>query len=464
MHRVLITIYALVMMAAMPARAEGVSSFSLDNGLQVVVIEDHRAPTIVQMIWYRAGAADEPPGKSGIAHFLEHLMFKGTDRFPAGALTRIVEENGGEDNAFTSWDYTGYYQRIAADRLPLIMDMEADRMQNLHLDEETVRTERQVILEERAQRTDSNPGALLGEQINAALFLNNHYGIPVIGWRHEMQALTRQDALDWYKRYYAPNNATLIIAGDVDPDYVQKLAVKYYGAIPASKTITPRDRPQEPPPIAARRVTYIDQRVSNPYIYRLYLAPPRRSGKQDSAAALAMLAAILGGDGQTAYLARALQFDSHIAVQTSAYYSGTTVDDTMFGILVVPQPGIDLATAEKALDDALTAFLNEGIDPDALAREKTRFRANEIYRRDNARGLAQIYGEALSVGLSLQDVPGFSDAISALTSQDVEDAARLVLDPKASVTGWLVQPESTSGQAAPPPENPVTIPDGMEAD
>lgn len=223
---------AVALTLALPAVAdEPVTTFTLDNGLNVVVIEDHRAPVVVQMIWYRVGAADEPAGHSGIAHFLEHLMFKGTEKIAPNAFSGIVEAQGGDDNAFTSWDYTAYFQRIAADRLDLVMEMEADRMRNLRLTEEDVTTERQVILEERAQRTDSDPGALLMEQMRAAQFLNTPYGIPVIGWRHEMEALSREDALSYYKRFYAPNNATLVIAGDVTPDKVKALAEKYYGPL-----------------------------------------------------------------------------------------------------------------------------------------------------------------------------------------------------------------------------------------
>jgi zinc protease len=231
---------ALALTLALPAAAdEPVTTFTLDNGLNVVVIEDHRAPVVVQMIWYRVGAADEPAGHSGIAHFLEHLMFKGTEKIAPNAFSGIVEAQGGDDNAFTSWDYTAYFQRIAADRLELVMEMEADRMRNLRLTEDDVTTERQVILEERAQRTDSDPGSLLMEQMRAAQFLNTPYGIPVIGWRHEMAELSREDALSYYQRFYAPNNATLVIAGDVTPDKVKALAETYYGPAEALG----RDRP-----------------------------------------------------------------------------------------------------------------------------------------------------------------------------------------------------------------------------
>ena len=442
---------AAALAPARPAAAETVTTFTLENGLEVVVIEDHRAPVVVQMIWYRAGAADEPPGKSGIAHFLEHLMFKGTDTIPPNAFSAMIEAQGGDDNAFTSWDYTAYFQRIAADRLELVMEMEADRMRNLRMTEEDVATERQVILEERAQRTDSDPGALMNEQMRAAQFLNHHYGIPVIGWRHEMEGLTRKDALAWYVKYYAPNNAILIIAGDATPEQVKELALKYYGPIAPSDGIAPRERPQEPPQLSERRITMADERVSDPYIYRTYLAPERDPGDQKQAAALTILAELLGGDGQTSHLARALQFDSRAAVYTAAYYDGTAIDDTTFGLIVIPAPGVELADAEAALDAALADFIARGPDPAAFERIRTRIRAAEIYARDNIRGLAQAYGEELTVGLTVKDVQDWDDVLSAVTIEEVQEAAARVLDRDRAVTAWLVRPEG-------PAEAPAEVP------
>ncbi|MEM6440520.1 MAG: pitrilysin family protein, partial [Pseudomonadota bacterium] len=227
--------------------APKVDSFALPNGLMGVVIEDRRAPVVTHMVWYRVGAADEPPGKTGLAHFLEHLMFKGTDEIPDAEFSKIIAANGGQDNAFTAQDYTGYFQRIAADRLGLVMKMEADRMRDLRLNEDQVRTERDVILEERAQRIDVNPGALMSEQRSAAMFLNHPYGLPLAGWRHEMEALTMQDALDFYRTYYAPNNAFLIVAGDVSVEEVRALAEVHYGPLAASENLPARVRPMEPP-------------------------------------------------------------------------------------------------------------------------------------------------------------------------------------------------------------------------
>jgi zinc protease len=450
-----------------PALAETVTTFTLENGLEVVVIEDHRAPVVVQMIWYRAGAADEPHGTSGIAHFLEHLMFKGTEDIPPNAFSSMIEAQGGDDNAFTSWDYTAYFQRISADRLELVMKMEADRMRNLRMTENDVVTERQVILEERAQRTDSDPGALLGEQMRAAQYLNHRYGIPIVGWRHEMEQLSHQDALDWYETYYAPNNATLIIAGDATPEQVRALAETYYGPIAPSGGITPRDRPQEPPQLSERRITLTDERVSDPYVFRTYLAPERDPGAQTEAAALTILAELLGGDGQTSHLARALQFDTQTAVYSSAFYGGTTIDDTTFGVIVVPAPGVSLADAEAAMDASLADFIAKGPDPAAFERIRTRIRAGEIYARDNVQGLANTYGEELTIGLTVQDIQDWDDVLSAVTIADVQAVAAKVLVRDQSVTGWLMRPEDppiadepaddTADEAA-PADTPVVAP------
>ena len=440
---------ALALTLALPAAAdEPVTTFTLDNGLNVVVIEDHRAPVVVQMIWYRVGAADEPAGHSGIAHFLEHLMFKGTEKIAPNAFSGIVEAQGGDDNAFTSWDYTAYFQRIAADRLELVMEMEADRMRNLRLTEDDVTTERQVILEERAQRTDSDPSSLLMEQMRAAQFLNTPYGIPVIGWRHEMAELSREDALSYYQRFYAPNNATLVIAGDVTPDKVKALAETYYGPLKPSDGIVPRIRPQEPPQLAERRLVLEDERVSEPYLFRTYLAPERDPGNQREAAALTVLAELLGGNGQTSVLARALQFDTKMAVYSSAFYDGTSIDDATFGLVVMPAQGVSLTDAEAALDKVLADFLKTGPDPAALERIRMQVRAGEIYARDDVESLANRYGQELSVGLTMTDIDTWDEALSAVTAEDVIAAAHKVLDRKNAVTGWLTRP-ATEGEAQP---------------
>ncbi len=363
---------------ALPAHAQTiddyVTTFTLDNGMDVVVIEDHRAPVVTNMVWYKAGSADEPPGSSGVAHFLEHLLFKDTETLAPGEFSKTVAANGGTDNAFTSYDYTGYYQRIAADRLELVMKMEADRMVNLQLDEADILTERDVIIEERNTRTENDPGALFGEQRNAALYLNHPYGTPIIGWRHEMETLNLQQALAYYEKFYAPNNAILIVAGDVLPEDVRALAEKYFGPIPANPELGERIRPQEPPQTAERRLQFKDPRVAQPYVIRSYLAPERDPGAQEKAAALSLLSEVLGG-GQTSVLSKKLQFDTQTAVYAGAFYRGLSYDDTSFGLIIVPSEGVTLQEAEDALDQAVAEFLEEGIDDEQLERIKFQLKA-----------------------------------------------------------------------------------------
>lgn len=424
---------------ALHAAQDAVTTFTLDNGMQVVVVEDHRAPVLQHMVWYKAGSADEPAGSSGIAHFLEHLMFKATNTLADGELSATVSANGGTDNAFTSYDYTAYFQRVAADRLELMMQMEADRMRNINFTPENVATERDVILEERSQRTDSNPRALYSEQINAAQYLNHRYGIPVIGWRHEMEMLDMDDALAFYDTYYYPNNAILVVSGDVTPEEVRTLADTYYGAIPANPDLPERIRSQEPPQTAERRLIFRDARVGQEYVSRSYLAPERDPGAQETAAALTLLAEVLGG-GQTSYMTEKLQFEQQKAVFSGAFYRGTSLDDATFDVVIVPVPGLSLEEAEAAMDETLAQFLVDGVDSESLERIKYQLRASQIYERDNVDGIARRYGAALSVGLTVEDVQAWPDILQAVTEDDIMDAARLVLNRNSSVTGWLARP------------------------
>ena len=426
---------------ALPAHAQTiddyVTTFTLDNGMDVVVIEDHRAPVVTNMVWYKAGSADEPPGSSGVAHFLEHLLFKDTETLAPGEFSKVVAANGGTDNAFTSYDYTGYYQRIAADRLELVMKMEADRMVNLQLDEADILTERDVIIEERNTRTENDPGALFGEQRNAALYLNHPYGTPIIGWRHEMETLNLQQALAYYEKFYAPNNAILIVAGDVLPEDVRALAEKYFEPIPANPELGERVRPQEPPQTAERRLQFKGPRVAQPYVIRSYLAPERDPGAQEKAAALSLLSEVLGG-GQTSVLSKKLQFDTQTAVYAGAFYRGLSYDDTSFGLIIVPSEGVSLQEAEDALDQAVAEFLEEGIDDEQLERIKFQLKAQQIYALDNIEGIARRYGSSLTAGLTVEDVQAWPDILQATTEEDILAAAREVFNRDASVTGWLM--------------------------
>jgi len=421
---------------------EQVSTFDLDNGMEVVVIEDHRAPVVVHMMWYRAGSADEQPGVSGVAHFLEHLLFKATDNMEAGEFSKTVAANGGSDNAFTSYDYTAYFQRVASDRLELMMQMEADRMVNLRLTEADILTEREVIIEERNQRTENDPNALFGEQASAALYMNHRYGVPVIGWRHEMETLELPDTLEYYEQFYAPNNAILIVAGDVTPQEVKEMAERHYGPLKANPDLEPRARPQEPVHNVERRLVFEDPRVSQPYVRRSYLAPERDSEDQKTAAAL-MLGANLLGDGQTSFMTQKLQFEDKTAVFATAYYRGTSLDDTSFTTIVVPVPGVSLSEAEAQMDAVLEEFMETPIDQAHLARIKSQMRASRIYAKDNVQGLANSYGRALTSGLTIADILAWPDVVESITEEDIKTAMRTVLNNKSSVTGWL-----TSGREA----------------
>lgn len=433
-------VFAACLLSLSPAiaTAQDVTTFTLDNGMDVVVVEDHRAPVVVQTVWYKVGSADEPVGVSGVAHFLEHLLFKATDTLASGEFSATVAANGGSDNAFTSYDHTAYFQRVAADRLPLMMQMESNRMEHLMLTEDDIATERNVILEERNQRTENSPGALAREQFRAAQFQNHRYGVPIIGWKHEMEELTLKDAVDFYHLYYSPNNAILVVAGDVQPDEVKALAEQYYGVIPAEPNLPERIRPQEPPQRAERRITYVDPRVSQPYLTRSYLAPERDSGAQKQAAALVYLAELLGGSPFTSDFGQALQFDTQTATYTSASYGGMSLDDTTFGVAIAPADGVTLSQAEAAMDQVIADFMTNEIDPARLERIRSQLRASEIYALDDVQGIARRYGSGLTQGLTIADIQAWPDILQSVTAADIKDVAKLVLNRDQSVTGWVV--------------------------
>lgn len=439
-------LWLLMLVLAGPLQAKPVSHFTLDNGLELVVIEDRRAPVAVHMVWYRVGSADEPAGRSGIAHFLEHLMFKGTENRAPGEFSALVEAQGGRDNAFTSFDFTGYFQRIAADRLEMVMELEADRMANLSFTEAEWLPERSVILEERGQILESRPQAQLNEQMRAALFQNHRYGIPIIGWRHEMAQLTGDHAMEFYARHYGPNNAIVVIAGDVGAEDALRLAQRHYGPIPRNPDIQPIRRPQEPPQLAERRLVLQDARVGQPLVSRMYLAPVRRSGDQAEAAALQMLAALLGGSARTSVLERALVIDEAIALSAWAGYNGTARDYGVFSLGIAPADGVSLAQAEAALDRVVAGFLESGPDADALERVRVQIRAAEIFGMDDAMARAREFGTALSLGLTVADVEGWLDALLSVEAADIMAAARAVLDRNRAVTGWLTPPDALALQ------------------
>jgi len=416
-------------------------TFTLANGLQVVVISNHRAPIVIQMVWYKIGAADESAGKSGIAHFLEHLMFKGTKTVPPGEFSKIVARNGGQDNAFTSQDYTAYFQRVAKNKLDLVMRLEADRMTGLTLTDKEVLPERDVVLEERRSRTDNNPGAQLHEQSQAALYLHHPYGDPVIGWKSEIQNLTTADALAWYRKYYTPNNAVLIIAGDVTIDEIRPMAEKYYGPIP-SRAVSPRVRLSEPPHLAARRVVLESPQVRQPSWSRTFIAPSSNTSKNGEAPALQVLAEILGG-GPTSRLYRALIVEGKIATSAGAWYSSSALDLGSFGFSASPRPGGKIEIVEAAMAAEIKRLLTGGVTEDEVASAKKSLRAGAIYVRDSLGAGPNIIGRALTTGRSIADVESWPERIGAVTREQVESAARAVLRDKKSVTSVLL-PDSKS--------------------
>ena len=416
-------------------------SFFLDNGMQVVVLTDRRVPVVTHMVWYKVGAADEPPLKSGIAHFLEHLMFKGTPTVPPGELSKIVARNGGQDNAFTSQDYTGYFQRVAIDRLPLVMELEADRMTNLVLTDEVVYPELDVVLEERSSRVDNNPSSILNEQLSAALYMAHPYGIPIIGWEHELRKLTREDAIDFYKRHYVPNNAILIVAGDISVDELRPLAEKYYGVIPSGE-VAPRLRPLEPPSVAPRRIEYFDARVQQSSLQRSYLVPSYATAENEIAESIDLLGQILG-TGATSRFYRELVVNRALAASAGAFYSGSSLDIGRFVVYATPRPGVELSDLEAAMDDVIATLLKEGANQEELERAKSNTIADVIYSRDNQRSMAQAFGVALTTGLTIEDVLQYPERIKAVTADDLNTAAKLVFDNKAQVTAYL-RPEPSS--------------------
>ena len=415
------------------------ASFTLGNGLQVLVIPDHRTPVVTQMIWYKVGSADETPGKSGLAHFLEHLMFKGTAKHPAGEFSQTVLRIGGNENAFTSTDYTGYFQRVPREQLPKMMEFEADRMTGLILKDENVLPERDVVLEEYNMRVANNPDARLTEQIMAALYLNHPYGRPVIGWRPEIEKLDREDALAFYRRFYTPNNATLVIAGDVDAKDVRPMVERTFGAVAAQPAIPARRlRPQEPEPVAPRTVTLSDPRVEQPSVKRYYLVPSANTAAAGESPALDVLAQLMG-NGSNSYLYRALVVDRPLAVSASAGYQGTSLDATQFVIAASPKPGVDFAQIERVFDSVIADVAENPVRAEDLERVKTQLIAEAIYAQDNQATLARWYGAALTSGLSIEDIRSWPDRIRAVTADQIREAAQKWLDKKRSVTGYLIK-------------------------
>ena len=435
-----LVLVVLLAMASVP-RAGAVmfspESFTLSNGMQVVVVPNHRAPIVIHMVWYKVGAADQPAGKSGIAHFLEHLMFKGTKTVKPGEFSKIVARNGGTDNAFTAQDYTAYFQKVAKDKLELVMRLEADRMTNLVLTDAEVLPEREVVKEERRSRTDNDPAAQLYEQAQAALYLNHPYRLPIIGWGHELAKLSTADAISFYRRFYVPNNAILIVAGDITAAELRPLAEKYYGAIARGDEVI-RTRPAEPDHRAARRVVLISPQVGQPSWSRTYIAPSHSSAEGNQAYALQVLAEIMGG-GATSRLYRRLVVEQGIAASAGAWYSPSHLDVGTFGVSASPRPGTSLAALEAAVIDELKRIIGAGVTISEVARAKKSMTASAIYVRDSLRAGPNIFGRALTTGQTIADVEAWPERIETVTVDEVNAAARAVLQDRNSVTSVLLR-------------------------
>jgi len=406
--------------------APNLESFTLENGLQVVVIPDRRAPVVTHMIWYKAGSADEPEGQSGVAHFLEHLMFKGTKNNPDGAFSKMIAERGGQENAFTSTDYTAYFQKVAKEHLPLMMRLEADRMENLVLSDEVVDPERDVVLEERRSRVDSEPGSRLREAMNAITFVNHPYGSPVIGWQSEIEALNKDSALAFYDRFYTPNNAVVVIAGDVDVDTVRQLAAETYGKVERRAEPGERIRPVEPPLSGERRIAVSDPRVRQESISQTWVVPSQSTGTGRTPEALDVLAYILG-EGQSSRLHKSLVLDQEAAIGAGAYYQSRALDNSRFGLYAAPRPGRTLAEMERLIAEELNKLLETGVSEEEVDRAKNSMIASAIYAQDSQSGLARLFGGALTSGQSIEDVQSWPAQVSAVTPEDVLEAARTYL-------------------------------------
>lgn len=443
LRRALLATALTVAGPALAADDGKVANFLLDNGMEVVVIPDHRAPIVTHMVWYKIGSADEPPGKSGIAHFFEHLMFKATTNHAAGEFDRAISDIGGSNNAFTSYDYTAFHETVTPSALEQMMSFEADRMRNLILTDEVIKTERDVILEERRSRIDSNPEAVLDEEVDATLWQNQPYRIPVIGWMQEMEQLNRTDAVAFYDKYYRPNNAVLIVAGDVEPDAVKALAEKTYGKVARGPDLPPRIRPVEPEQNTKRTVTLTDARVSVPSFSTQWVVPSYHTAKPGEAEALDLLGEILGG-GSRSRLYQQLVVKQGIASGTGAFFQGTMLDATNFTVYGAPRGDAKLSDVEAAVDAEIARIIKDGVTADELEKAKARYIRAMIFARDKQDEMANLYGAELATGGNVRDIEEWPDRIRKVTADDIKAVAARYLLLDRSTTGYLL-PQQQAG-------------------
>jgi zinc protease len=417
-------------------------SFMLANGLQVVVLPSRRGPIVTQVVIYKIGSADEAFGRTGVAHFLEHMMFKGTASIGPTEFSRTISRNGGRDNAFTDFDVTAYHQTIASDRLELIMRMEADRMANLRIVDKELTPERQVVLEERRMRTDNVPAALLDEAVREQLFGRHRaYGMPVIGFVDDIKKLSVGDLAAFYRKYYTPNNAVLIVAGDTTPQAVATLAERYYGPIP-SRPVELRRRPAEGAAGLPQRVIRADARVVESDWSRDYLAPSFRAGETKYAHALQVLARLFGGS-ETSRLWRAMVVDAKFALSASTSYNPSSLGLSSFGVNVHPAPQRTVPEIESAVADQMKKLLDGGVTVEEVERAQNQLLAAAIYSQDSMASGPRLYGAVLSTGGSMADIDNWPQRIAAVTPADVLAAARQVWRDDGAVTSLLSPAEGS---------------------
>jgi len=424
---------------APPAHADSepaIESFTLKNGMEVVLIPSHRVPAVTHMLWYRVGAADDYPGRSGLAHYNEHMMFQGTKKLAGGEFARIVEKNGGHTNAFTSHDYTAFYVSIAKEHLPLIMQMEADRMLNLAPTKENFAKEREVIIEERRMSIENQPASLMAEEMHAMLYRNHPYHNSVIGWMHEMTALSREDVLAFHHQFYHPANVVLVVAGDITRAELEPMAEQYYGTLPAGEPYVRHWR-SEPPERGPRHLEMKHVNVKEPQFMRYYVAPSVNVGDKNLVIPSFVLAQILGG-GTTGRLYQSLVVQQKIATGVDVGYDGLGRGPGEFEVVATPAEGITLPVLEAAIDKALQEAVQHPVTPEELARAKTLLKADTIYMRDGMEGMARVLGGLLMAGLPPGYFNEWPHLIDAVKAQDVTHAAQDIFDPRASVTGYLL--------------------------
>ncbi|TDI58087.1 MAG: insulinase family protein [Alphaproteobacteria bacterium] len=421
--------------------------YFLDNGLHLVVVENHRAPIVTHMVWYRVGSIDEYAGKSGLAHFLEHLMFKGTATMAAGEFSKTIARHGGQDNAFTSFDYTAYYQNVAADRLALVMEMEADRMTGLVIDENEVAAEREVVIEERRMRVESSPNAQFGEKLRALQYEAHPYQVPIIGWPEDLATLTREDALGFYDAFYGPNNAIVVVVGDVIPADVKALADKFYGPLPR-RQIANRSHTPEPTHTKAQTLLLRDARVNQPSWSLSYMAPSYGVGDASYIYALQVLAEIIGG-GNVSRLYEKLVVEDEVAVYIGASYSPLRLGPASFRISAAPH-GEDIDPLAPAVAEVLAEVVKNGVRPGELSRAKRSLTAQVIYAQDSGHGLANVFGSTLVNGRTIAELEAWPANIEAVTNEDIMAAAKHIFVEAQSLTGILL-PEADIPEPGPEP-------------